>query len=489
MASLVKTYNEEKLFGKIYTPQHIVEKILDDVGFSGSSILGKLIIDPACGDGQFLTEIVKRIIYNSPQADIKENLSAVYGWDIDQQAVKECINNLNFLIKPLNISLVWNISCCNSILNNNSTVKFDFIVGNPPYVRIQHLDTEMRQYLQKQYICCKSGSTDLFIGFFELCYNLLGSNGKCGLITPNSYLFSNTARTLRNLLITNGCIRQITNFGHFQLFNLASTYSAITILSKEQSNDFLFEEAYSQFDFLSARIANDKLRISKPWQLSVTKKVSSTGIRLGDIASISVGITTLCDNAYIFKARWMNDKYMIVKSKLTEDFIIESDILKPIIKASTFKTITTDLDFILFPYEIKGESYEIIKEDKLKSVYPKAYEYLQTIKHILDRRDNGKPNQVGWYAFGRSQGLKVFKGKKLIFPPIAKKPTFIVDDSESIFYSGYCIRYNGDIEALASELNSQKMEDYISVSARDFRGGYKAYNKTVVQEFCLAEKV
>ena len=63
MASLVKNYNQEKLFGKIYTPQHIVEKILDDVGFSGSSILGKLIIDPACGDGQFLTEIVKRIIY------------------------------------------------------------------------------------------------------------------------------------------------------------------------------------------------------------------------------------------------------------------------------------------------------------------------------------------------------------------------------------------------------------------------------------------
>jgi type I restriction-modification system DNA methylase subunit len=62
MASLAKSYSQEKLFGQVYTPQFIVCKILDDVGYNSPEILGKTIIDPACGDGRFLVEIVKRIV-------------------------------------------------------------------------------------------------------------------------------------------------------------------------------------------------------------------------------------------------------------------------------------------------------------------------------------------------------------------------------------------------------------------------------------------
>ena len=62
MGSLAKKYDQQKLFGQVYTPDYIVCKILDDVGYRGEGILGKKILDPACGDGRFLCEIVKRII-------------------------------------------------------------------------------------------------------------------------------------------------------------------------------------------------------------------------------------------------------------------------------------------------------------------------------------------------------------------------------------------------------------------------------------------
>lgn len=467
----------------MYTPTHIVEKILDDMGYNTQNILGKNVIDPACGDGQFLIEVAKRIIHFSGIDDLQLNLSKIHGWDIDANVVNMCIKNLNNLVEPLDIKVDWKIVQRDSFIKSATRHIFEFVVGNPPYIRIQHLDSATRSYLQHNYICCRSGSTDAFIAFFELAYDLLSDHGVCGFITPNSYLYSDTAKTLRNLFITYGCIRQISNFGSLQLFDGVSTYSAITIFSKKSNSEFRFEEAYTKFDFFVKNYPIFELKLSFPWQLSATKTISQYGTRLGDIASIHVGITTLCDPAFIFNIRNYSPDHVIAETKFCGDVVIESAILRPIIKASTFKAITTDIKYIIFPYELINNRYEIIQENKLQELFPKAYSYLKKIKSLLDKRDNGKPNIVSWYAYGRSQGLNITSGKKILFPPISKKPTFIVDDSDSLFYSGYCIKFNGNIEGLAKELNSQKMADYISLSSRDFRGGYKGYNKKVVQEF------
>lgn len=48
---------------QIYTPSKVVNFILDNVGFNNRyGIDGKHIIDNSCGNGNFLVEIVKRII-------------------------------------------------------------------------------------------------------------------------------------------------------------------------------------------------------------------------------------------------------------------------------------------------------------------------------------------------------------------------------------------------------------------------------------------
>jgi type I restriction-modification system DNA methylase subunit len=182
MASLIKEYSEEKLKGKVYTPAFVVEKMLDDIEFYGNNVLDKKILDPSCGDGQFLIEVVKRILKYSPDYDLEKQLQNVYGWDIDPVAVSECINNLNRLVEPYNLNIQWNIYVKNSLYeiekykNNvffSNVEKFDVIIGNPPYIRIQHLDEQQRKYIQKNYSFCKKGSTDIYIAFFELCFNLL----------------------------------------------------------------------------------------------------------------------------------------------------------------------------------------------------------------------------------------------------------------------------------------------------------------------------
>jgi adenine-specific DNA-methyltransferase len=486
MASLAKTYDQQKLFGQVYTPPFIVEKILDDIGFSNAeAILGQQILDPACGDGRFLSRVVERIIAYSDADTLAHNLTYVHGWDIDPIATDLCIAQLNQRIAAFDISVNWNIQCCDALQALTSETRFDYLIGNPPYIRIQHLEATQRQWIQQHFTFCQSGSTDIYIAFYELGLQLLAEKGVLAFITPNTFFYTNTAQPMREALVRQKNIRQLTNYGDIQLFDNATTYSAIVILDKQRHDTFLFEEAFSKSDFHQKTVAVTDLENEKFWQLSVTKTIEKTGVRLGDICKIHVGITTLRDKYYIFAAQRLDENYFIAHTKFSGAVTLESGILKPVIKASTLQSADDAIsEYVLFPYQKINGKHRIIPEEVLKNLFPKAYAYLLSIKSELDKRDNGAKNTVAWYAFGRSQGLDTSFGKKILFSPMNAKPKFILhQNTEATFYSGYCLKYEGDYAELLMQLNSERMADFIAVSSRDFRGGWKSYNKKTLEEF------
>lgn len=492
MASLVKTYSSEKQLGQIYTPHFIVSKILDQVGYLDKQLLGKTILDPACGDGRFLAQIVSRILQYSPPEALTQNLENVYGWDIDKEAIEQCIANLNQLIAATGVSINWNIMVCDSLEklpdDRLNTPKFDFIVGNPPYIRIQHLEKEQRTYIQTHYHFCKSGSTDIYIAFFELSLQLLNTNGIVGFITPNTWFYTQTGKALRQHFAQHKHLISLTNYADIQVFDNATTYSAITVFDTQQHAHFSYQKATKIDAFEQIDLPVEALK-NAVWQLNTNANASdqntTIGKRLGDIANIHVGITTLCDKVYLFKITQDLGNCVQVQNNTGKEMIIEKAILKPIIKASLLKTSNDVItEHILFPYERVGGKHRIIDEAKMQDCFPMAYTYLLSVKDLLDKRDNGKPNAVAWYAFGRSQGLDTSFGKKILFSPMNKCPNFVLYENEDCtFYSGYCIKYEGDYTKLIEQLNSDSMQQFIAVSSRDFRGGWKAYNKKIVAEF------
>lgn len=64
--------------GAIYTPAFLVNVILDFGGFTGKKILHRHVMDNRCGDGAFLTEIVRRYCCalgkRHPEENVKETL-------------------------------------------------------------------------------------------------------------------------------------------------------------------------------------------------------------------------------------------------------------------------------------------------------------------------------------------------------------------------------------------------------------------------------
>ena len=270
--------------GQFFTPPFIVNKILDEVNFFENG-LKKSILDPACGDGRFLVEIAKRVIKYSPPNQLKRNLEYIEGWDIDENVIKLAKENLDKLIRPLNIKVSWNLKIQDSLkIENNlfENYRYHYIVGNPPYIRIQNLPEESRKFFKKKFKLF-SGNSDIFILFFELIFDILDKDGICGLITPNSYFSTESAKLLRKEFEKRKNIIKIINYHSLPIFKDASTYTAITIFDKKERDSFVYQKAID-FDKFETKKIKYKQLTPPFWQFHKSKK----GTKLKEICDVPV---------------------------------------------------------------------------------------------------------------------------------------------------------------------------------------------------------
>jgi len=214
--------------GVVFTPKWVVDFMVDEI-LNSQKITGKeKILDAGCGDGVFsvvATQKFSNLTGKSINKVIEEN---IYFTDISKEYVEKTKQNLQNLSEN-------KIMKFNAILDDfcfhNFDEKFDYIIGNPPYVRIQNLNRRKDQ-LQKNFITASNGSIDLYFCFFEQALKLLKEEGKISFITPNSHFYSAAGKNLRNLILLH--LTKIINFDHFQIFKDAIAYTAITFLQKEK---------------------------------------------------------------------------------------------------------------------------------------------------------------------------------------------------------------------------------------------------------------
>lgn len=124
---------------QIFTPSQIALHMLDLVGYT-HELRGKCVLENSCGDGAFLVPIVERYISESLEqgvlkADICEGLQQdIWAYEIDKSLSTCCIERLNSIAEQYGIPAVkWNVICAD-FLKAKIGQKFDFIVGNPPYI-------------------------------------------------------------------------------------------------------------------------------------------------------------------------------------------------------------------------------------------------------------------------------------------------------------------------------------------------------------------
>jgi hypothetical protein len=498
----------KKLNGAFYTPYFIVDYINTHVILENSDKDIK-VIDPACGSGIFLVDALfklKQKLQKSYKELVEEN---IFGIDIDPRAVKRTKMLLSLVVfeHEKEIPEKFNIYNGNSLDRNFlrkilNDLKFNAIVGNPPYVRIQNLDEEIKKIIRR-YWKFVQGDTDIFIPFIELGIELMKDEGKMGYITPNSYFTTHAGKNLRIFLQNNRYIEEIVDFDHYQVFEGITTYTAITILSKKPKNYFILKKIRNGREVKDLnKIEGEKIHFREinpeKWILVSNKEkeiiniIENSYYKLKDIADIRVGLATLADNVYIIDNPKEEGEYF-VKYFGREKFLIEKEITKEIIKVSIVKSeddILNNKRRIIFPYKKIHNSYAIIGEEELKEKFPGTYKYFLFCKNTLINRDKGKKKYETWYAYGRTQGINTTFGKKILTPPMALSPTFVVCEKEdATFYSGYGIfpkiKPFTDLYLLKKILNSEMMKKYIEITAKSYQGGWKSYSKTFIKNFGL----
>ncbi|VVB85848.1 Uncharacterised protein [uncultured archaeon] len=111
-------------------------------------------------------------------------------------------------------------------------VEYDFVVGNPPYVRLHNLSDSDRSYYQENYVSAFK-QYDLYVLFIERGIKWLKNEGKFGYIVSSKFTSSDYGLKLREFILFNCKIEQIIDVSNFSIFKDASIYPFMIIFKQE----------------------------------------------------------------------------------------------------------------------------------------------------------------------------------------------------------------------------------------------------------------
>lgn len=234
---------------RVYTPPDIVNEVLDAAGYVPTRDLQSMtVLEPSCGNGAFLVEIASRLVesirLHSPSRDIdslygeigaalSRNIMAI---EIDGDALDEAKGRVLSMLEerysyhPTDSNSMfdsWHAGDAIEYLRTDVT-RYDFVVGNPPYVRIHNVvDIDDLREIP----WCSNGMTDMFYAFYYLGLNRLNENGTLAYIAPSVWMTSKYGETMREDLIAGGNVKTVIDHGDEQLFDGISAYVATTVLT------------------------------------------------------------------------------------------------------------------------------------------------------------------------------------------------------------------------------------------------------------------
>lgn len=452
---------KKKQLGIVYTPPHIVDWINKSALSAWNSDSIPVIVDPCCGTGVFLHDMALKIS-DRWGIDFDEVCKKyIHGYDVDPDALK--------ILKQ--IMPHCNVTNTDSLREDYSC--FDIIVTNPPYIRIQNLDTDTRNFLQQSFDFCE-GDTDIYIAFFEK----FAKSGKIvGMICPNSWIRNKGTKRLRKHLYDTQVIENIVDFKDKFVFKDAQTYTSIVCMTPKGCQLVKFSN-----DITDEPREIDYKESSPSHVFSGLKAGPSEHTKsLLDYCDIKVGLATLCDKVYFGEmTKKINDSECVFKTKLGE-YKIECAVLKKCVKASKITDIKENT-YIIFPYD---KSNKLIDESVFSKLYPLAYQYLTDHKTLLLQRDKGKIKANEWYGYGRTQGLSNNK-RKLLVPPMHKdKLTLRFSDEKELYISGYAIFPNVDISLSEVQklFETQQLFDWITQRGKTLSGGWYGISKELFKSY------
>lgn len=165
--------------GEFYTPRPVIRFMVQQV----DPALGEVVLDPACGTGGFLVEVLE---YLRPKVKTTAELRGLHGQlrGIEKKPLPYLLGMMNLVLHEVGQpSVVRGNALAHPITQISRSQRVDVILTNPPF------GGEEERSIQANFPADKQTAETAWL-FLQLVIRQLKDGGRCGIVVPNGVLFS-----------------------------------------------------------------------------------------------------------------------------------------------------------------------------------------------------------------------------------------------------------------------------------------------------------
>jgi hypothetical protein len=478
--------------GAVFTKPEIVDLILDLAGYryDGERLALNRLLEPSCGDGVFLKAVVTRLFQSEElhrgtvdwdSADLENAIRAV---DLNAASVTAARSLVITTLvtcgcspeRAFEIANLWIVQ--SDFLLSAWDNSFDYVVGNPPYVRIEDLPRNVLEKYRSTFSTL-SDRADLYIAFFERGLELLSPRGCLAFISANRFAKNMYGGALRKLIAERYHVRFYLNLEHTQPFlSDVSAYPAIVVIDKRRGEptragtladveETTLSAARKQALGRPGKVVerfNAWSVSGEPWLTTSRKEhdtLSSLSRRLPTLeesapdTKVGIGVATGADRVFILKER---------------DPSIEEDRQLPLLMAANVANdaLTWSGRYVINPF-IEGGSGSLVS----LSDYPGLAAYLREHSDRLNKRHVAKARPQAWYRTIDRIWTDLVQRPKLVIPDIQSETVIGLDEGQYYpHHNLYWITSEAwPLRALKTLLRSKQVFQQVKAHSVQMRGG------------------
>ena len=478
--------------GVVLTKFHVVQLILDLAKYTPSRNLAQLrLLEPSCGEGVFLKEVVKRLLASAKQHRVPmvQLGNAIRAYDIDAASVvrtRAVISNLlveSGVDRASADSLIAEWIHRADFLLARISGSFDVVVGNPPYVRIEQLDPQLQTIYRDRFETIFDRA-DLYVAFIERSLELLSPTGLLSFICADRWTMNRYGAPLRSLIAREYGVRVYIDLHQASPFESdVIAYPSIFVFERAKPEHVVFaklrEGSPDECSALAASVDEESLVSSHtgvhlfryerwfesddPWvlgspkQLAVLRELEDrfATLEADGKTRVGIGVATGADDVFIVPEESAHE--------------VEPDRLVPLVMRSDIQEGRIDWAgrYVINTFGPNGGGVDL-------NAYPQLAAYLLKHDAAVRRRHVSQRSNGFWFRTIDRVYPELVPRPKLLIPDIAGSNEVAYDEGKYHPHHNlyFVISDAWDLEVLGGLLSSKVALFFVWSYAVKMRGGY-----------------
>jgi len=477
--------------GAIFTRSEVVDFILDLVGYTEDQPLHKKrLLEPSFGGGDFLLPIVGRLLTawratkdsGAVLDDLGDSIRAVElhreTFNLTRTSVVSLLKREGINAKTANaLADLW-LSQGDFLLTSLDG-QFDFVVGNPPYVRQELIPAplliEYRSRYQTMY-----DRADIYIPFIERSLSTLAQGGRLGFICADRWMKNRYGGPLRNLVAEQFHLKIYVDMVDTPAFlSEVIAYPAITVISREMPGSTRIAHRPT-IDRATLAALADSLRAlelpteigpvrelarvtngTEPWllessdQMALIRRLERQFPSLEEIGcKVGIGVATGADKAFIGDFDALD---------------VEHDRKLPLV--TTKDIMSGEVQWrgqgVINPFSDNGGLVELRD-------YPRLRRYLKARHEVIAGRHCAQKTPANWYRTIDRITPALAATPKLLIPDIKGEAHIVFEEGK--LYPHHNLYYvtsdEWNLRALQAVLLSAVTRLFVATYSTKMRGGF-----------------